>query len=133
MLGKEQVAAALGWDVGTEGRVTWTVSSERGPEVRLDGTETNEFLRLLRLGPLEFSSRFEVDEEGRIATQTHEVDWSGTSVADALAPVLEWAAEVAPDELAEIYPDGGLVYTEEMGRRWVKLLRDWRAATGERE
>ncbi|MDX1393849.1 MAG: nuclear transport factor 2 family protein [Gemmatimonadota bacterium] len=117
--------SALGWDAGTKGRVEWSVVAERGNVITIEGEETNEFLRLLEIGPLPFESRFELDDHGLIAKQMHRTDWGGVSVEEALSPVLAWARQAAPAELAEVYPDGRMTYTEEAGRAWVDLLRRW--------
>lgn len=128
-LGKEGLATALGWDTGTEGRLEWRVVSGDGGSVTIEGHETNEFLRLLGIQPLEFGSRFRVNAEGLIQHQTHTTNWSGVSVQDSLAPVIAWAADHAAAELTLAYPDGEMVYSEEAGRRWVALLRRWRGQT----
>lgn len=127
-MGKEAMTAALGWDAGVGGRLDWVVVEEDGPELVVEGTETNAFFRLLGAEPLAFRSRFRVGGDGRITHQHHEVRGPGAGYEEALAEAVAWAGEHEPDELAEIYPDGRLVYSEEMGRRWVALLRRWRKA-----
>lgn len=127
---REALARAMGWDVGTQGSLEWEVVSEEGAEITVEGTETNEFLRLLGVPPLPFRSRFTVNEDRLIEHQLYEVDWSGVSMEDELAPAVRWAEEHAPGELAEIYPGRKLVYTEEMGRRWVALLKRWKKGGG---
>ena len=130
-LDKAGLAKALGWDTGTEGSLEWQIVSEGPRDVTFEGHETNQFLSLIGVDPLEFRSRFEVDDEGRIQKQVHATDWSGVSIPDALAPAIEWATEHAPAELEGAYPNGAMVYSEESGRRWVALLRRWRSATSE--
>ncbi len=128
-LSKADLASALGWDAGTQGRVEWRIASPSPSEIAVEGQETNEFLSLLHIEPLDFRSRFRVNDDGLILHQVHDVDWTGASVSDSLAPAIEWAAEHAPDELARAYPGGRMIYSEETGRRWVALLRRWRADT----
>lgn len=110
------------------GRVEWEVVEEDGRDIAVDGTESNEFFRLLGVGPLPFRSRFRVDHDGRIVWQRHESEGPGPDYAAALEKAVAWAEQHQPDELAEIYPDGQLVYSEAIGRRWVALLRRWKAA-----
>ncbi len=124
-LDKRGVENALGWDAGTEGRVEWRITEEEANALTVEGEETNEFLRLLGIEPLQFRSRFSFGEDGLIAGQRHEVDWSGVSVNQALSPAVAWARDNAADELAEVYPDEQMTYTARAGRGWVSLLRRW--------
>lgn len=127
-MGKAGMASAMGWDAGVGGRVQWEVVEEGAREVAVDGTESNEFFRLLGVGPLPFRSRFRVDDHGRIVRQRHQSQGPGSDYASALAEAVAWAERKEPEELAEIYPNGELVYSEAMGRRWVALLRRWKEA-----
>ncbi len=129
-LGKADLTNALGWDAGTQGRVEWRIVSETSDAIAVEGEETNKFLALLDIEPLAFRSEFRFNDDGLISHQVHDVDWSGVSVSDALAPAIEWATEHARDELEQAYPQGKMVYSEETGRRWVALLQRWQAETG---
>ena len=129
-LSKSDLSSALGWDAGTQGRLEWSIVSETLETIAVEGEETNEFLTLLLIEPLAFRSEFRFNDDGLISHQVHDVDWTGVSVSDALAPAIEWATEHALDELAQAYPQGKMVYSEETGRRWVVLLRRWQAETG---
>ncbi len=127
-LTKAALADAIGWDVGTRGRLDWRVVSSGPGGIVVEGEETNAFLRLLGLGPLRFRSTFRVDPRGCIAAQRYEALSSEESVDEALRPVIAWAERHAPEELARLYPEGRLTYSERSGRGWVALLRRWRAA-----
>ncbi len=126
-LSKSDLAGALGWDTGTRGRVEWHIVSESSAMIAVGGHETNDFLTLLLIEPLPFHSEFQFNGDGLISRQVHDVDWSGASVSDALAPAIAWAAEHAPDELARAYPNEKMLYSEETGRGWVALLRKWKS------
>lgn len=128
-LDKAAIGRAMGWDIGTEGVRSWRIVSETGDEVVVEGEETNQFLQLLGSEPLKFRSEFRVDDQGLIMSQRYEVEWLSPSVEESLKPAIAWADVHAPEELAEVYPDGKLVYTEAMGRRWVALLKAWRSST----
>lgn len=125
---KDGLADALAWDAGTNGHNEWRVVEVDGPKVTVEGRETNEFLELLGIESLRFRSTFEVDDDGRILRQTHAVDWGDVTLGDALEPLIAWASRNEPDELEEIYPEGRMVYTEEMAGRWVALAHRWREA-----
>ena len=132
-LDRSAMESAMGWDAGTEGRVDWeSIESEEPDEIAIRGQETNEFLRLLGIPPLPFRSHFRFDDAGLILRQRHAVEWPDPPVEEALAPAVAWAEVNEPETLAEIYPDGHLVYSEAKGRRWLGLLRRWRDATGDR-
>lgn len=125
-IGKDAIADALAWDAGTDGQNEWRVVGTDGPRVTVEGQETNEFLSLLGIEALRFRSTFEVDDDGRIASQTHRVEWGDVTLEDAMEPLVAWASRHEPEELDAIYPEGRMVYTEEMGLRWVALARRWR-------
>lgn len=124
---KDAVVDALAWDAGTGGHHEWRVVEADGPTVTVEGRETNEFLELLGIEALPFRSTFEVGDDGRIRGQTHAVDWGDVTLEDAMDPLVAWASRNEPEELDAIYPEGRIVYTEEMARRWVALARRWRA------
>lgn len=127
---KDSLADALAWDAGAGGHNEWHVVEVDGPRVTVEGRETNEFLELLGIESLHFRSTYVVDDDGRIASQTHAVDWGDVTLEDAMEPLIAWASRNEPEELEAIYPEGRMVYTEEMARRWVALARRWRTAEG---
>lgn len=127
-LGKDDAARAMEWDVGADGRLTWTVVDASPRQVTVEGTEGNDFLDLLDVGSLDFRSTFTVDSGGAIVGQLHEVDWGDTTLDEAMAPLLAWAEVHAPEELEALRPGGRMVYTRPMAERWVALARRWRAA-----
>ena len=55
---------------------------------------------------------------------------AGPSDEEALRPVLRWARDHHPGEIAEIYPGGRMLLGADAAHRWLALLRAWRAATG---
>ena len=124
-MSKEGAAQALAWDAGANGRIEWRVVSADDKHVTIEGHETNEFLALIGVGSLAFRSTFEVTEHGAIASQSHHVDWGRVTLETAMEPLVTWASKHEPDELANIYPAGQMVYTQEMAERWVALARRW--------
>jgi hypothetical protein len=128
VMSKEGAAQAIGWDAGANGRLAWHVADSRGEEVTVHGRESNEFLELVGIGSLRFRSSFQVSDTG-IRSQFHEVDWDAVPLEAAMKPLLDWAAEHDPDEVAELRPEGRMVYTRESAERWVDLARRWRDAT----
>lgn len=127
-IGADGLRSALEWDRGVDGRLEWDWVAAAVTEVVVEGRETSAFFQLLGVEPLPFRSRFLVSEEGLISRQRHEVHAPGAGYEEALARAVAWAEQHEPGELARIYPEGRLVYSEAMGRRWVALLRRWRGA-----
>lgn len=121
---------ALEWDAGVNGRLLWSIVADDEVTVTVEGAESNDFLELLGIDALGFRSCFHVDAADRIARQVHRADWPDPPLDEALAPAVAWAQQYEPEEIADLYRDGQIVYTRHMAIRWVALLRRWREATG---
>ena len=52
------------------------------------------------------------------------------SLASKPQAVIEWAKTNRPQELNAIYPKNQMRFNEEMAKRWVILLKEWKAAIG---
>ncbi|HSR67805.1 MAG TPA: nuclear transport factor 2 family protein [Acidobacteriota bacterium] len=128
-LSKEALSKAMGWDAGADGQVEWEPVGSSGGSFSYEGQESNEFLRLLGIPHLKFQTTFSVNSQGLIEKQRYQLLPDQPSSQEAMKPAVEWARRHRPQELAEIYPDGQMVYSKEMARRWVALLKEWRAAT----
>ena len=70
-------------------------------------------VRPAAIGPFRSGFRslsvFKLERDGLIERQRHETDWAGRDLGTAMRPLVEWARKKAPDELAEIYPEGQMV------------------------
>jgi len=124
----EQLAQALEWDAGANGRLDWHIAEEAPSSVTIEGSEGNEFLDLLGIESLGFRSVYTVGMSGLISHQLHEVSWGAVSLADAMAPLVAWATENEAGELDEIYRGGQMSYSGPMAVRWVQLARRWKSA-----
>jgi hypothetical protein len=124
-IGKAELRPALGWDAATESRTLRDVIEAWDSTVVVEGRQSNEFYRLLGLGPVPFRARFEVGDDGLIHHQHYEAGGPGPAYTGRLAAAVAWAKEHDPEELAAIHRDGRILYSERMGRRWVSLLRRW--------
>jgi hypothetical protein len=130
-LTREDLPAALGWDVATNGQFSYNPLEASESEVSGVLSEANEFYRLLGLEPAIARATFRFDAIGLIREQVYEPrSGSRLSVTDALKAPMCWARREEPEELEAIAPGGQLVYTESTGRRWIGLLARWRAAIG---
>ena len=127
-LTREDLQAAFGWDVGTNGVFSYDRLDPNESEVSGVITEANEFYRLLGLESTTAKITFRFDATGCIQEQVYEPLSGLHSVAEALKAPTAWARREEPGELEAIAPGGQLVYTESAGRRWVGLLRRWRTS-----
>ncbi len=50
-----------------------------------------------------------------------------------LTPLLEWASEHKPEQLAEMMPEGKFAYHAENAEKSLALLREWKEATKSEE
>lgn len=128
-LSKEALSKAMGWDAGANGHVEWRQVGSSGSSFSYEGRESNEFLRLLGIPHLKFQTAFSVNSEGLIEAQRYQLLPDQPSSQEAMKPAVEWARRHRPQELEEIYPGGQMAYSEEMARRWILLLKEWRASS----
>ncbi len=132
-MSKSQAATALEWDAGANGRLDWQVVDESPRMVTIQGSEGNDFLDLIGIGTLGFRSVFTISSNGLISHQLHETSWGEVSLSDAMAPLISWASEHDPKELAEIYPEGQMSYSGPMAVRWVRLAEKWKGRTSAKD
>lgn len=122
------VRPMLEWDAGVGWRGEAAVVETNSDTVRVRLRETNDFLELLKLGPLQSEVTFVVSD-GRIREA---IVGSATelqrTVDAAVAPVLEWARETRPAKLRGLIEDGSIVYDGPSAGGWVQLLREAREA-----
>jgi hypothetical protein len=128
---KQDMPDVLGWDKGVNGHVEFDDLRLEGDSVKGQFTERNEFLELLGIKELKSENTFIVDESGRISKQLYKANPGQPSFIEKLQPAIQWARQHRPDVLDRIYPDNQMQYNEEMGTRWVQLLREWRRQTNE--
>lgn len=117
----------LQWDAALGGKMTFSGLEWEGETVRGEFTETNELYELLGMEPRRYRIEFHFSGD-LISEQIYEVlDSEGLSMTQALEPFLDWAREGHAADLDAIYPDGRIVHSASAAKRWVELLRAWRA------
>ena len=131
VMSKADLPRMLGWDSGVNGHVEWDVVKGEAEALTFEGRERNDFFELLGIAHLRFRTTFRLDVKGKIIEQLYETHPGQPSSEEAMKPAVEWASQHNPAELQEVYPDGQMVYTEEMARRWVALLTEWRSSRSE--
>jgi hypothetical protein len=125
-LTRADLALALGWDTSTNGYFAYDSLDIGTAEISGVLTETNDFYKLLGLEPATSRTTFRFDADGLICEQLYEPLPPLRSVAEALEAPMAWARRERAAEFEMLAPDGSVVYTEDAGRRWVALLREWR-------
>lgn len=128
-IGKEAMGDVLGWDKGVNGSVScdqWQIEED---SVKTIFTERNEFLRLIGIIALRAEITYRFDNSGLISTQIYRLLPGQPSFQKELEPALEWARKHRSGELAEVYPQNQIQFNEEMGMKWVALLKEWRRDT----
>ena len=131
VMSKADLPPILGWDSGVNGHVDWDVAKGEAEALTFEGRERNDFFMLLGIAHLRFRSTFRLDGNSKIIEQLYETYSDQPSWEEAIKPAIEWASRHRPAKLAEVYPEGQMIYTEEAARRWVELLREWRSSKSE--
>lgn len=126
---RDSFRVMLGWDVAVGGSTDFRDIQVDGDTVHARAVETNRFMRLLGIEQGEFRLTFVI----RDGLLREEIISGSTefmrSIEEALQPVVKWAEVHHPEELAKVYPNQQLVYSQETGRRWIELLENWRKDT----
>lgn len=125
---RDRFRPLLEWDAAVDRRSSATVTAVRGDTVSVSYDETNDFLEMLRIGPV----RSQVDivtRDGSIrAIVLHSDSAFFSRFQTALAPVLKWAGRERPAVLERLLENGSIAYDGERGRLWLELLREAAAA-----
>ena len=131
VMSKPDLPRMLGWDTGVNGHVEWDVPKGKAAPLTFEGRESNDFFELLGIAHLRFRASFRLDANRKIIEQWYETHPGQPSWEEAIKPAVEWASRHRPAELQKIYPDGQITFTEEMARRWVTLLNEWKSSRSE--
>ena len=129
IMSKKDVETILVWDHAVNGLYTYENVQVEGDTLRCLLRERNDFFQLLGVEELQANMTYRFNEQGLIVEQIYEPVPGQQDWQEALKPALSWAREHRSEELAEIYPEDQFVYTAEMAKRWLTLLREWREAT----
>ena len=129
---KDQVVDVLGWDVGANGKVTHGELHVSENTISGTFTEQNDFLKLINIPQLKAKIIYKFGEDGLIKEQLYQALPDQPSFLEKMKPAINWAAQYREEELAIIYPNNQMLFNEEMAKRWVVLLKDWRKATSKK-
>ena len=126
-LDRTTVRGMLGWDVATQSTVSYEELESEGDTVTALFTERNDFFALLGIPERRYQATFRFEGENIASLHIEPAGDDAPSLDEALEPVLTWASTRHGDVLAQIYPNGSLVFSEDSARKWLELLRAWRA------
>lgn len=126
---KNGMADVLGWDKGVNGEVAYENLSVAADSITAVFTERNDFFRLIGIEALQATITYTFDRAGQIVKQTYTPLPDQPSFQQKMQPAIDWARANRPEELDEIYPQNQIHFNQEMGKRWVALLKAWKKAT----
>jgi hypothetical protein len=118
------------WDDFFRSQNTYTNFREAGDVVTADGTEINDFYRLIERPPQKFRATWWLDGSGRIAGFLYEPRGSTATGEDRLEQFEAWARKAHPAELDYLMPGGRFDPTGDRPERFRAILLEWRKAAG---
>ena len=118
------------WDEYFHSRNDYSNFREAGGVVTADGTEINDFYRLIERPPQKFRGTWWIDESGRISGFLYAPRGSTGSGEDRLEEFEAWARKTNPAELDYLMPSGRFDPTGDRPERFKAILLDWRRAAG---
>ena len=132
-LSKTQVADMLDWDFALHPKHRIKEMKRYGRQVVVQTHEDNDFSLLIGFPGWDATSTFLVNEAGLISEQLYVPRPGQPEWKPYLEKALPWLRENRAEALARIYPDNRLKQTAESATEWVKVLREWRQATGQKD
>lgn len=127
--GKAALRELAEWDKATNMHMTISDIRVSGDSVAFKLVETNDWWRLAGIGDVCYKPSVMIFRNGLInglrATMTQE---SLDAYAKVWPSIISWAKEHRKEELEELLPGGVFIYGAEAAKKWIVLLRAWRAA-----
>lgn len=127
--GKEDIRNVAEHDFALHIHMTIDQVVQKGDTVFCELIEMNDWVEVSEIDEAFYSAQF-VFERGLIkhigGTPTPETEKAFEKV---LTPLLEWASEHRPEQLAEMMPEGKFVYNAENAGKSLALLREWKEST----
>jgi len=118
------------WDDYFHSRNDYSGFREAGDVVTADGTEINDFYRLIERPPQKFRATWWMDASGKISGFLYEPRGSTAAVEDRFDQFKEWARKTKPAELDSLMPGGRIDPTGDRPERFHAILLEWRKAAG---
>ncbi|MCK4856845.1 MAG: nuclear transport factor 2 family protein [candidate division Zixibacteria bacterium] len=130
--GREELAKLEGWDAALNSWYTFTDYQVNGDTVTFKIAECNDWFKLAGINEMRYEFGSMIFDNGLI--KEIRVKLTPASIAagqKAYSAVMEWASRERRDKVAQLMPDGELVYNAANARQWLSLLRDWKEATNQ--
>jgi len=124
---RDDMADLFAWDEVIESRAHYEALEVSEGEIRGIFSETNALYRALGIPRTSCQLTFRLRSLQITEQIIEQVLGDGPSFEEALAPFLEWLEENSPEDVDRLLPDGALVFSPKMARRWLVLLDRWRA------
>ncbi|MEO0482846.1 MAG: hypothetical protein AAF138_04420 [Planctomycetota bacterium] len=130
-LDRAQLEDAVGWNAATNTRYEYRDLWFEGKKAQAVFSETSDFYRLLDEPGWEARLTFRFNDDHKIHTIDYQPISDHAGLGARMSQAIAWAQTNRPNELAAIYANNEIPRDRETARRWVQLLQDWRAATGQ--
>jgi len=129
---REDMRPLAEWDSIVNTRIRLDIIRENGDSIIGRKIEKSEWFRLYGLDSVIFDPWIVLVEDDVITTIFSQLTIeSATRMSQASTSVQEWAMQERRKDLNELMPEGSFRYGTEAAIRWLKLLREWRKATGQ--
>lgn len=127
--GKEAVRELAEWDKATNLHMSISDISVSGDTVTFKLVEANDWWKLAGMGEAHYEPTVIVFRNGLISDIRATMTQDGLDAFARIWPlIISWARQHRADELKELLPGGEFVYGTDAARKWLTLLREWRAA-----
>jgi hypothetical protein len=116
------------WEAAVGARFAYSdFRAESQASILYVSSESSEFSCLLGVEALRGEVTCWFDGMGRISGML--LRPLGPQMEEIVRPYVEWARRHRPERVAELLPQGEMVYDGETARKWLEALREWRRAT----
>lgn len=127
-VGKEQVRDIAEWDAATNSHMIITDIKVNEDTVTFKLKEGNDWFRLAGIEFMYYEPCKMVFEDGLMKEFTAEATQESIMAFQEIWPsIYQWISEERNEELSELISEGEFVYNFENAKKWLSLLKEWRA------
>lgn len=128
--GRKVVRELAEWDRATNLHMSISDISVSGNTVTFKLVEANDWWKLAGMGEVHYEPTVMIFRNGLISDIRAKMTQDGLEAFARIWPlIINWARQHRADELMELLPGGEFIYKADAARKWLVLLREWRAAT----